>query len=74
MLGRVVKFKLIQDAPGLFWRKSLVKRSGTVGVEIIIDQNDFFTLRIALIGQPFESMGIILAGTPISYQYLAKAG
>jgi len=40
VFGHVMPFEALDQAPGLGGREGLVKRSGGVGVEIVLDEDD----------------------------------
>src|SRR5262245_33002429 len=65
VLGRVVPFEALDEAPCLQSRECLVEVCGVGGVEIILHENDLFGLGEMDIAQLFEDLRIINGGAPL---------
>lgn len=74
VFGRVGKPELASYPARFLGWISFVQRSGTVRIEIVIDQFDPFRFRIAFIDQPFENGRVITGGAALSYDQMAKTG
>ena len=63
MLWRVMYLKPLGEFSCVLRRKSRIKRSDAVSVQIIHDQNDFFSIGILLCKQPFYLLCPVLTGS-----------
>ena len=57
MFGREVELKSLGQPSFFFWLKSFVERSRRMGVEIIEDNYDLFSIRIQLIRNQLHNLG-----------------
>ena len=57
-------FEPFGDTTGLSGRESLVQGCRAMGVQIVLNQNDFFGVGKMRVGQIAQDMGILDRGTP----------
>src|SRR5215471_12035542 len=62
VLGRVMKFELLQNAPRFCGGKGFIERRGFVGVEVVQHDTDHLRLRIPGINQPAHLLRKVLHG------------
>lgn len=72
VLGRVVKFQLPQQPSCKGWLECLIQRSRFMGVEIVLNYSNDFSLWVSLIHQPFDEIGIVYGGTPLGHCHVPK--
>ena len=65
VLGGVVPFEALDQAPGLGGRKGLIEGSLAVDVEIVLDQDDGLGVGKVSIGEVFEDVSVIDRGVAV---------
>lgn len=70
----VMKFKLLSRSEGFPGYESAVKRSGTVSVKVILNNSDFFGIRIVYFSQSIHKNSIIPFGSSLSDPDGSSAG
>src|SRR5437899_12737178 len=73
MFGRVMELDPLQQAPGLCGRVSLVESRSSMGVEIILHQTNVLGVRIGLINQPADAVGIVQLGPLLGHLNVTPA-
>jgi hypothetical protein len=65
MDGGVVDLQLPQEPTRLGRLEGVVEGAGEMGVQVVLHQADHLDLRVGLVDQPLDDLGIVLLGAPI---------
>src|SRR5262245_59381637 len=74
MFGRVMEFKLFQDAPRLGWGKGFVQARSGVRVQVVQHQTDLFGLRIMHVHQFANALGPVFLGASVGHYHVPPTG
>src|SRR4051794_38572458 len=67
----VMKLEFVQNPTGFSRWEGFVKRRGAMSIQVVINQNNLLASGIAFIGQPFQSISIVLTGALVCHYHVA---